>query len=87
VTRALDVVNGFDALSQNAELIQPPENVVAAVASRQPGVTTDGQRYLPSGPLNFVSQLDAGGRGAHHQDAARRQLIGTAVVRGHHLQD
>ena len=49
-------------------------------------MTADGQRDLPSGALNLVGELHAGGRRADDEDAAGRQLFGTSVVRGHDLR-
>ena len=73
-------MNGVGSLAQHAELIQPPEDVASAVAARQSRVTTDRQRDLPSGALNLVGELHAGGRSADDEDAAGRQLLGTPVV-------
>lgn len=47
----------------------------------------DGQRHRPAGAMDLVGELYAGGRGAHHQRAAVRELIGIPVVRGMDLLD
>ena len=81
MARTFDIVNGVGALAQHAEPIQPPKDVVSAVASRQSRVTADSESDLPPGTLNLVGELHAGRGSADNEDAAGRQLFGTPVVR------
>ncbi len=81
MTRTFDVVNGAGALAQHAEPIQPPKDVMSAVASGQTRMTADGERHLPPGALNLVGKLHAGRGSANDEYPAGRQLFGTPVIR------
>jgi hypothetical protein len=70
---------------EEAEAVEPPVDVHAAVVARHAGVAADGDRHVASGRPEFVGELGAGRRGADHQDAPVRQREGVAVLVRHYL--
>ena len=70
---------------EEAEAVEPPEDVHAAVGARHAGVAADGDRHVAAGRPELVGELDAGRRGADHQHAPVRQRAGVAVLARHHL--
>ena len=83
----LGVGHLVDRLGEGAHLVEPPEDVEAAVAARDPRVVAGREGDVASGAGELVGQLDAGGGGAHHQHAALRKLVGVAVGAGRELGD
>ena len=60
-------------------LSQPPEDVHAPVATWHPGVPSDGEDDVASGPAELVGDLHARRRRADHEHASRRQQGWVAV--------
>ena len=70
---------------EEAEAVEPPVDVHAAVGAGHAGVAADGDRHVASGRPELVGELGAGRRGADHQHAPVRQRARVAVLARHHL--
>ena len=87
VTRDGRVVDLFQRLVEQAHPVEPPEHVVPAIVAWHAGVATDRNRDRPAGTMDFVRQLDAGGRGAHDEHAALGKVRRAPVVPRYELPD
>ena len=76
-----------DGPVEAADPLQPPEDVHAAVAARQPAVAADRQHDVTSGAGEFVGELHAAGRCADDEHAAARQRGRVAVGRRRELDE
>ena len=75
-----------DGPGQAAGVLEPPEDVEAAVPPGHPGVAPDREGDVATGPVQLVGDLHAGRRRAHDEHAARPEPAGVAVVvRGHQV--
>jgi hypothetical protein len=75
----------LDPLIERAHAIEPPHHVLASIAARQARVAPDRERHGPARRVDFLRELHARGRSAHHEHAAFGQLLGPAVARGSDL--
>ena len=76
-----------DGPVQAPDALEPPEDVHAAVAPRQPAVPADGQHDGSPGRGQLVGQLHARGRRADDEHAAVGQPAGVPVAGRHDLRD
>ena len=76
-----------DGPGERADLVEPPPDVDAPVAPREPAVAADGQHHVATGAGELVGELHAGGGGADDQDATVGELVGVAVRRGGDLSE
>ena len=76
-----------DGAVEAADALQPPVDVHAAVAARQPAVAADGEDDVTAGAGELVGELHAGGRGADDQHTAGRQRVRAAIGRRRDLGD
>ena len=72
----VQVVDVIDALVEETECFHPGLDVAAAITPRQPDVLAHGQRDVPARAPDFVGELHAGRRRAHHQHAAIVEIQG-----------
>src|SRR6266446_3060836 len=79
---------GFDGLDiPLAQRAQPPDEILAAIASGRPFVRANRQVHRLSRALKFVCNLRARRTGAHYQHCPLGHLSGIAVGGGMNLQD
>ena len=69
-----------DGAVERADLLEPPEDVLASVAARHARVAADGEVHVASGASQLVGELHAGGRGADDEHATVGELAGVAVA-------
>ena len=87
VAGADEVVDLVVALVEAADPVEPPHDVAAPVGARHADVLADRDGDLAAGAQQLVGDLDAGGRGADDQDAARPQPVRPLVVERRDLVD
>ena len=85
VSREQAVGHLVDRGVEDAEAVEPPVDVHAAVGARHAGVAADGDRHVSPGRPELAGELDAGRRGADDQHAAVRQRARVAVFARHDL--
>ena len=79
VAGVMGVGHRVDGAVQGADPAEPPEHVHAAIAARHPAVAADGERDVTPGEAQLVGELDTGRRRPDDEDAARRDVPGTAI--------
>ncbi len=80
VARPDEVVDLVPALVEDAEHVEPPEDVAPAVAAGHADVLADREGHRPSGALELLGDLQAARRPADDEDAAAGQPVRVAVL-------
>ena len=71
---------------ENSELLEPPNEVVAAIAARQARGLADREKYAAAGAVQLLGDLRAGRAGADHKHGAVRKLLRVEVAAGVDLE-
>ena len=64
-----------------AEVVEPFDRIAAAIHPRTTRCAADREMHFPTRKVQVFRDLTAGLATAHHQDFARRQLVGILVLR------
>ena len=64
----------FGCPVEHAELLEPPDQVVAAIAARQARGLADGEKHAAAGAVQLFGDLRARCAGADHEHGAVREV-------------